>query len=115
MDLYYYHRQLTPQVWPLQLLAGEKRSIAIDWNAYCGVKSTSVSSGGFASEDSTYVSISGAASSGNVTSALFTASSDHEGKEYVTATATLANGEIIKRKFHVCVTDPESSRLSDYQ
>lgn len=115
MDTYFFQREVTPKVWPMCMLAGEKRSIAIDWTAYCGVKGTSVSSGSFASENSQYVSISGAASSSNVTSALFTASSDNEGREYVEATANLANGEIIKRKFHVTVIDPESSHLSDYQ
>lgn len=109
---FYINRNNTPRVFPLEEVLGETLSVRMDWNAYLGPQSATISASAWTVENSGVIGSSGAASSSGVTSVNCAAS--NTGCSMLKNTVTLSTGEILVRKFRVKVIDPQTSHLDGY-
>ena len=109
---FYIRARERTRVKPIALIKGEVVLVALDYNNYLADRSsTTISTSTFAAE-SNIVSSASATNSGGIAGCTLTASS--AGATMLTHTAVLANGETLKRRFRVSVTDPLVDATSDY-
>lgn len=97
----------------LQIAKGSKKAWGWDAAAYLSERATTISSVAWVS-DSSAVTISGASATTTTAQCDITGASAATGVR-VTATLTLANGNIEKVYFMVTVIDPVSDESGDYQ
>jgi len=112
-DTFYLHRLNASPIWTINLQKDEIRIITVDCSAYCGLKGTTISSSAVTSETNSIVSIASESDTDDTFQANLTAA--EEGCEYVTLSATLANGEKLVQRLLVSVTEPRTARfINDY-
>src|SRR5690348_13389452 len=100
--------QGTQKIKPIPMLLGEARRLTLNAAQIVGSKSSNVNEG-CATVSGNGVSISGVTATTTSVYGLVTA--DSVGGSLVELCATLQNGEVYKRQWLVCVTDPQQSSL----
>lgn len=94
------------------MLADEIESVTLDYDAYAGYSSTSVSSAAESVETGS-VTASTASVSSNV--ATFKITATVSGYNAVSCLATMANGEKVKAVIYLKVTDVSTVPVTDYE
>lgn len=112
-DTFYVGANGAGRIKSFPMVLDEERVITCDLGSYLGNKGTTASSVTVTTEDESVVSLHTAAISSGVATVEIHA--DAEGTATVKLAVTLANSEVLVRKFYVKVTDPRFSADTSYQ